>query len=596
MMRDKAIISNLHLKFAEKTWSETFQLVRRCMEKSRDASKPCEPLVRSLERLQKALHAPSMNTTKSRLETIAKQQGMGFHATEATCYLTGNLFYVEVVLLPHGEVQEVKVAPHGKPPSPSESLLHLLRSHNFADFSLRLGGLFAQYNIPGDGEIKLKLLTSLQYLEKDLQQISNLHREPKHCDPQIDLINYGRVGFLIAGKEDCPLTLQFYIPPTEGAEAPSSVVQAAQVTVGVSGVTHRLQMASVLPQLPELDPRRSVFIVFNLALSRTTFILRPAASESRRKMMLNCKFASRGSCLAFTPLSEGPHETLPACFLLRLQPPVPVMSSFVEKLKQITDVAVPEFNLQWAPLPKLLLKASRSSDPCGDTRSDQELLAVPLPGGVTHSYVLPGTAWDAPTQRATVVDGVPFTQPAHVPALLELLRHQCAINTLLRSCVCAPSTNPGLICEWHFEVIPESATSFSVTFHQPHTDSLAVLLVNVSNPHQITCKLFGSGICDSSLDEHVSTVMRSCMSIPVTMKALYSRMEEMISGPVSPSRLATTGAENPHFTPKMDTNKESPTVSQSAAVPEGGAGVSSSACDAKSELPSGINTSSPVNS
>ncbi|XP_024859603.1 mediator of RNA polymerase II transcription subunit 1 isoform X7 [Kryptolebias marmoratus] len=537
MMRDKAIISNLHLKFAEKTWSETFQLVRRCMEKSRDASKPCEPLVRSLERLQKALHAPSMNTTKSRLETIAKQQGMGFHATEATCYLTGNLFYVEVVLLPHGEVQEVKVAPHGKPPSPSESLLHLLRSHNFADFSLRLGGLFAQYNIPGDGEIKLKLLTSLQYLEKDLQQISNLHREPKHCDPQIDLINYGRVGFLIAGKE--------------------AVVQAAQVTVGVSGVTHRLQMASVLPQLPELDPRR---------------------------------------CLAFTPLSEGPHETLPACFLLRLQPPVPVMSSFVEKLKQITDVAVPEFNLQWAPLPKLLLKASRSSDPCGDTRSDQELLAVPLPGGVTHSYVLPGTAWDAPTQRATVVDGVPFTQPAHVPALLELLRHQCAINTLLRSCVCAPSTNPGLICEWHFEVIPESATSFSVTFHQPHTDSLAVLLVNVSNPHQITCKLFGSGICDSSLDEHVSTVMRSCMSIPVTMKALYSRMEEMISGPVSPSRLATTGAENPHFTPKMDTNKESPTVSQSAAVPEGGAGVSSSACDAKSELPSGINTSSPVNS
>lgn len=27
----KSIISNLHLKFAEKTWNETFQLVRRCM-------------------------------------------------------------------------------------------------------------------------------------------------------------------------------------------------------------------------------------------------------------------------------------------------------------------------------------------------------------------------------------------------------------------------------------------------------------------------------------------------------------------------------------------------------------------------------------
>lgn len=44
---------------------------------------------------------------------------MGFHITEATCYLTDNLFYVEVVLFPDGDVKEVKVAPHGKPPSVS---------------------------------------------------------------------------------------------------------------------------------------------------------------------------------------------------------------------------------------------------------------------------------------------------------------------------------------------------------------------------------------------------------------------------------------------------------------------------------------------
>lgn len=32
----------------------------------------------------------------------------------------------------------------------------------------------------------------------------------------------------------------------------------------------------------------------------------------------------------------------------------------------------------------------------------------------------------------------------------------------------------GSICDLHFEVLPESETSFSVTFTQPHTDSLAV--------------------------------------------------------------------------------------------------------------------------
>lgn len=33
------------------------------------------------------------------------------------------------------------------------------------------------------------------------------------------------------------------------------VVQAAQVTVVVSDVTHKLQMASVVPQPPQLDPQ-----------------------------------------------------------------------------------------------------------------------------------------------------------------------------------------------------------------------------------------------------------------------------------------------------------------------------------------------------
>lgn len=41
---------------------------------------------------------------------------MGFHFTEGTCYLTADLFYLEVLLLPSGEVQEVKVAPHGEHP------------------------------------------------------------------------------------------------------------------------------------------------------------------------------------------------------------------------------------------------------------------------------------------------------------------------------------------------------------------------------------------------------------------------------------------------------------------------------------------------
>lgn len=41
---------------------------------------------------------------------------MGFHVTEATCYLTADLFYLEVALLPCGQAEDVKVARHGGSP------------------------------------------------------------------------------------------------------------------------------------------------------------------------------------------------------------------------------------------------------------------------------------------------------------------------------------------------------------------------------------------------------------------------------------------------------------------------------------------------
>lgn len=44
---------------------------------------------------------------------------IGFHVTESTCYLTADLFYLEVVLEACGGVKEVKLAPQGAPPTVS---------------------------------------------------------------------------------------------------------------------------------------------------------------------------------------------------------------------------------------------------------------------------------------------------------------------------------------------------------------------------------------------------------------------------------------------------------------------------------------------
>ncbi|KAM6953396.1 mediator of RNA polymerase II transcription subunit 1-like [Aplochiton taeniatus] len=254
---------------------------------------------------------------------------MGSHLspTETTCYLTADLFYVEVLLQPGGGVTDVKVAQQGEAPVSSESLLQLLSSKNFDEFSVKLECLSSLYNIPGDNEIKVKLFTSLQFLGKDLHKISHLPRALKESNPKVDVILNGNVGFPTDGKDGFPMTIQFYISPLETLQEISApgiaeierFGQAAQVIVGPSETTHILQMASLIPQPPQLDPHgHPVFI----------------------------------------PMSEVPFESVPASFLLKLQPPLPMLPSFVDKLNQITDIAVPKADLQWALFPQLLMSNS----------------------------------------------------------------------------------------------------------------------------------------------------------------------------------------------------------------------------------------------
>ncbi|XP_051910745.1 mediator of RNA polymerase II transcription subunit 1-like [Hippocampus zosterae] len=320
-----SILSQLHTKYASKIWNETFQLVRKCMDKSRDDSAPCQPFVAALERLQEEFKVSSINAMRSRLELAAQRQGMGFHFTEATCYLTADLFYVEAALLPCGGVDEVKVAPHGGDPSKSVVLLQPLRSKDFSEFSARLKDLASQYDIPGDNDVKFKLFTAFQHLGKDMQAISHLPRvaSGNGSRQMDDIINDSLFGFLLAEQADGPLTIHFYSPPTGEANRSDRVnladKQAARVAVRSSRVSHKLQMASVVPLPLQLHPEGFPIL---------------------------------------SPTSEVAHEMFPACFVLRLKPTIPTLRSFVDKINQVTGVAVPDHDVQWAQFHNLLARDS----------------------------------------------------------------------------------------------------------------------------------------------------------------------------------------------------------------------------------------------
>ncbi|KAJ8418701.1 hypothetical protein AAFF_G00002000 [Aldrovandia affinis] len=509
LYNNKPLVPQLRSKYAEKPWKETLQLVRRCMDKPKGGSKSSLLFLNCLGRLHEALNVSSLTSMVSRLEMIAKQRGLGSHLspTETTCYLTSDMFYLEVLLLPGGGVEDVKVAHHGEAPVSCDPLLKLLRSKEFDDFSMKLDCLSSLYNIPGDDETKIKVYAALQHLETDLLKISQLPRSLIDRDLRVDMVLNGRIGNVTLRREGNPLSIQYYISPYDrlaenanGEKCNSG--QVALLTAGPSDSTHRLQKTSLIPKPPEIN--------------------------------------SQGLPV-FSALDNVTSEVLPACFFLKLQPPLPMLSSFINKVHQITELNMRKADLQWLPLPRLLETSLRDNGHSESWEGEDAHFLVPLPENQTHGYVLTGDMWDMAALKGALVHSVPFTHPAHIPALLELLRHQAALNTLLASCITCHRSRPGSELDLHCEVLPESESSFSVSFPLPDSGCLGVLLVNLKDSHQITSRLFTPYPTDPSIDAYISRVLKRCMSIPLVMRAVCRRLARKSSSVAVASTLA---AEN----------------------------------------------------
>ncbi|XP_051537916.1 mediator of RNA polymerase II transcription subunit 1 [Myxocyprinus asiaticus] len=501
-MKTKYSMSDLKSKYADKSWNETVQLVRRCMDKTKADSRVCEPITKCLQKINEALNVSSLKAMVSRLEMVAKQRGLGSHLspTETVCYLTADLFYIEVVMLPGGQVEDVRVAHHGEVPVSSTSLLHLLRMKKFQVFSLKLEDLASFYNIPGDSDVKIKIYTSLRHLECDLFKISHLPRSLRQSDLHVDLILNGRIGNVQPGKEGTPMKIEYYISPLDvlmGMPSTGEVShgQVALVTVGSSDTSHRLQMESLIPSPPQVDS-------FGFSV--------------------------------FQPLTESCSELLPATFLLKLQPPLPMLSSFIEKMAKITDGVIPKTPLQVEPLPQLLMKTSTSLKNSKMSWAEVVQFIVPLPASECHSYVLSGAEWDHEAWKGALIHTVPFSHPGHVPVLLEILRHQSAINVLLASCLSNPNhhIDAGSLYDLRCEILPESDHCLSVTFSLPDGNHLAVLLVMVVDSRQVSCRLLMPDFMDHKLDDYISRVLMRCMSIPITMRAIRRKVASVMTPPL----------------------------------------------------------------
>ncbi|NXL49990.1 MED1 polymerase, partial [Podilymbus podiceps] len=505
-----ALMEQLHLKYQQKPWTETLKLVHFCMDKplGRPGSNaPDGPLLSCMEKIQRTLNAKSLFSVVNRLESLSKQKGLNAHVSPSgtACYITSNMFYIEVQLENDGEVMDVKLAHLGEAPVVIFSLSCLPqlflsgRMKNYDAFGKILEDLSNLYQIPGNSEMKAKGYLALQALEKDLYLMSLLDRT--QAVNRVTEVLHGKVGHLLPRTGGTPMNIEFYISPYQVLEAelnPGSQVCGTKTVVTVEGT-------DTLHKLP----------------------LSPLLVDSQ---------AGEDSNPVFLPMTDELSMDLPAFFVLKFHQPIPISSSSIEEIERLTGIhnlnankkknhllsGIQITGLKLAPLYELIVQSTLNEKCSEDLSTHKSCFFVSLPDCPKHCYFINKTSEKSDLAGA-LVSKIPFSHPKCIPGVIEILRHQVAYNSLISSCVSEKHVNEDDSELLYFEVVPYKDTSFSVFFIHPVKENLACVIIDVITSRDVQCHLHlnPQDPTLNSSDDFLTRAMKRCMSVPVVMRAIF---------------------------------------------------------------------------
>ncbi|KAM6295523.1 LOW QUALITY PROTEIN: mediator of RNA polymerase II transcription subunit 1 [Aegotheles albertisi] len=513
------LLERLHAKYNQnRPWTETVKLVRQVMEKRVVMnSGGHQHLVSCLETLQKALKVSSLPAMTDRLESIARQNGLGSHlsANGTECYITSDMFYVEVQLDPTGLLCDVKVAHHGENPVSCPELVQHLREKNFDEFSKHLRGLVNLYKLPGDNKLKTKMYLALQSLELDLSKMAGMYWQATNANP-LDKILHGSVGYLTPRSGGLLMNLKYYVSPYDLFEDGTG----APVILHENNVPRSLGMnVSVTVE--------GTMAMYKLPIAPLIMGSHPVDSKGTP---------------SFSSITSANSVDLPACFFLKFPRPIPVSRAFIQKLQGCTGIPLFDTPPTFVPLYELItqFELSKEADPLPLNHNMRFYAALP---GQQHCYFLNKDAPlpDGRSLQGTLINKIAFQHPGRVPLILNLIRHQVAYNTLIGSCVkrtVLKEDSPGIL---QFEVCPLSDSCFSVSFQHPVNDSLVCVVMDVQDSTHVNCKLY-KGLSDALIctDDFIAKVVQRCMSIPVTMRAIRRKAETIQADTPALSLIAET--------------------------------------------------------
>ncbi|KAK2542458.1 Mediator of rna polymerase II transcription subunit 1-like protein [Columba livia] len=139
---------------------------------------PDSPLLSCMEKIQRTLNgnelsAKSLFSVMNRLEYLSKQKGLNAHVSPSgtACYITSNMFYIEVQLEKDGNVIDVKLAHFGEAPVVKLIVSHLLVVSYLASSCHAFGFLLVLSHACQPGHDTIYLFRHLNLLPKLLTRL-----------------------------------------------------------------------------------------------------------------------------------------------------------------------------------------------------------------------------------------------------------------------------------------------------------------------------------------------------------------------------------------------------------------------------------------
>ncbi|KAK2726690.1 mediator of RNA polymerase II transcription subunit 1-like [Artemia franciscana] len=432
-----------------------------------------------LDSLQTKIKVTSLQSMVERLEAISRQLGLNLTKGPSGMewFISSDMFYLEVILDATGVVKDVKIQHEGyKEQQSCPEMVECLSRGNFSSLNKHLEGLAHIYKLSTDSQEKSNIFMAINALESDLYSIFAASA------PQNDAtsIFYSPVGLVQKRRGGLWCQLYFLLSPydlfdeTAKGSIPMSVENIFQkelgyyvkVTIEKSETPQKLQISPILTKMNE------------------------------------------SQLPAFAPLGMSNSVSLPCCFSLHFDKPLPLC---VNLLKQITEITGIDIDLPSPPSSLFGLVASQNDESGIDVNSP---LFVSLPDQ-EHCYFLN----EGSELEAVLISAVPFIHPSHVHQILTILRKQALVNVLIDSCI-RPKSKKELNAIT-FEVTAVSVSHLSIGFEHPNGESLCNATFDLSDLGSLRCQIYSSGGTDTVCSaDFASRVLQRCLSIPVTMRAI----------------------------------------------------------------------------